>query len=141
MCVLALTSLLATVCLLPVDIALVSSTTDSSTGLKKDWANPDTVANVVYSLKVVYYCLYSLDAVMCLLVIPFAYFWYEEWDLEITTKQRLKGALKYSLFFLALMVVLLLVGLFVPVAKEMKGHLDLDYFKKLLMENSRRLPP
>lgn len=141
MCVLALTSLLATVCLLPVDIALVSSTTDSSTGLKKDWANPDTVANVVYSLKVVYYCLYSLDAAMCLLVIPFAYFWYEEWDLEITTKQRLKGALKYSLFFLALMVVLLLVGLFVPVAKEMKGHLDLDYFKKLLMENSRRPPP
>lgn len=96
---------------------------------------------MVYSLKVVYYCLYSLDAVMCLLVIPFAYFWYEEWDLEVTTKQRLKGALKYSSFFVALMVVLLLVGLFVPVAKEMKGHLDLDYFKKLLMENSRHLPP
>jgi len=138
-CVLALTSLLATVCLLPVDIALVSSTTDNSTGQKKHWANLDTVANVVYTLKVVYYCLYSLDAVMCLLVIPFAYFWYEEWDVEATTKQRLKGALKYSMFFIALLAVLLLVGLFVPVAKEMKGHLDLDYFKKLLMENSKSL--
>ncbi|KAF8536220.1 hypothetical protein BDD12DRAFT_749346 [Trichophaea hybrida] len=135
-CVLALTSLLATVCLFPVDIALVSSTTNNSTGQKKHWANPDTVANVVYTLKVVYYCLYSLDAVICLLVIPFAYFWYEEWDVEATTKQRLKGALKYSMFFIVLLVVLLLVGLFVPVAKEMKGHLDLDYFKKLLMENN-----
>jgi hypothetical protein len=43
------------------------------------------------------------------------------------------------MFFIALLAVLLLVGLFVPVAKEMKGHLDLDYFKKLLMENSKSL--
>ena len=74
-CVLALTSLLATVCLLPVDIALVSSTTDSATGLKKDWANPEAVRRIVLGLKIIYYLLYSLDMAMCLLVIPFAYFW------------------------------------------------------------------
>lgn len=135
-CVLALTSLLATVCLCPVDIALVSSTTNNHTGLKKHWAHPDTVANILYSLKIVYYCLYSLDAVMCLLVIPFTYFWYEEWDVETTRKQRLIGALKYSIFFVLLMVLLLLAGMFAPVARQMKGHLDLDYFKKLMMENN-----
>lgn len=134
-CILALTCLLATACLFPVDIALVSSTTDNSTGLKKHWASSETVHNVLVSLRVVYYLLYSLDAVMCLLIIPFAYFWYEEWDQDTTTKKRLTGALKYSVFFVALLVVLLLVGLFVPVATQTKGHLDLDYFKKLLMEN------
>lgn len=136
-CVLAITSLLATVCLFPVDIALVSSTTDNKTGLKKHWATPETVAGIVLSLKIVYYGLYILDAAMCLLVIPFAYFWYEEWDPEATTKQRLKGAFKYSIFFVVLVVVLLLVGLFAPAARKMKGHVDLDYFKRLLMENSR----
>lgn len=128
--------MLATVCLFPVDIALVSSTTNNYTGLKKKWADKETVDNVVLALKIVYYALYSLDAVLCLLVIPFAYFWYEEWDLEVTVKQRLKGALKYSVFFLAFMIILLLVGFFVPQVKEQKGHLDLDYFRKLLSENS-----
>ncbi|KAI5821222.1 hypothetical protein BZA77DRAFT_238846 [Pyronema omphalodes] len=135
-CVLALSSLLATVCLFPVDIALVSSTTDNYTGLKKKWADKETLNNVILALKIVYYTLYSLDAILCLLVIPFAYFWYEEWDLEVTVKQRLKGALKYSVFFLAFMVILLLVGFFVPQVKEQKGHLDLDYFRKLLAENN-----
>jgi len=73
--VLSLTSLLATVCLLPVDIALVSATTNNKTGLKKDWADPEHVNNILTGLKVVYYLLYSLDALMCLLVIPFTYFW------------------------------------------------------------------
>lgn len=136
-CILAITSLLATVCLFPVDIALVSSTTDSSTGLKKSWATPDKVENVVFALTTIYYFLYCLDAVFCLLVVPFAYFWYEEWDLDATTKQRLKGALKHSLFFLALLVLLLFVGLFLPIVNgKARGHLELDYFKKLLMETS-----
>ena len=94
----------------------------------------------MFALKVVYYILYSLDAVMCLLVIPFAYFWYETWDVDTTIKQRVKGAMKYTVFFLLLVILLLLVGLFLPVVKEAKGRLDLDYFKKLLMENSAFLP-
>ncbi|TGZ81899.1 hypothetical protein EX30DRAFT_358620 [Ascodesmis nigricans] len=135
-CILSLTCLLATVCLFPVDIALVSSTT-SSHGFKKPWATPETVHHILLSLKIVYYLLYSLDAVLCLIVIPFAYFWYEEWDVGTTVKQRLKGALKYSIFFLALFILLLVVGLFVPAAREMKRRqpLDLEYFKRLLLEN------
>lgn len=135
--VLSLTSLLATVCLLPLDIALVSSTTDNTTGTKKKWADPDTVNNILLSLKVVYYLLYSLDAVMCILVIPFAYFWYEEWDIDSTAGSRIRGALKYTSAFLCLLLVLFLVGFFIPVAAQRSGkeHYDLDFFRRLLLEN------
>jgi hypothetical protein len=46
---------LATICLFPVDIALVSTTVDRTAGLRKPWASPERVAGIVFSLKVVYY--------------------------------------------------------------------------------------
>ncbi|PQE33331.1 lysosomal cobalamin transporter protein [Rutstroemia sp. NJR-2017a WRK4] len=139
--IITLTSLLATVLLLPVDIALTSSTTSTKLGAKKDWATPETVHNILLTLKIVYYSLYSLDAVLCLLVVPFTYFLYEEYD-EVeaeeglqTFSQRFFGALKYTLIFVALVVILFIVGFFVPVAKNGGNHMDLDYFKRLLAEN------
>ncbi|KAI4090531.1 MAG: hypothetical protein LQ344_004672 [Seirophora lacunosa] len=141
-CIFTITALLATVLLLPVDVALVSSTTSSKLGRRKDWATDAHVANIVYTLKIVYYTLYSLDAVLCLLVVPFTYFWYEEYD-EVAAEEgsqtigsRLGGALKYTLGFIALVVILFLVGFFVPVAKDRNGaHYGLDYFKRILEEN------
>lgn len=140
--IVSLTSLLATVLLLPVDIALVSATSSSSTGAKKDWATPERVDHILLTLKVVYYCLYTIDALLCLLVIPFAYFWYEEYDeIEVeeegrTWTSRFLAAAKYTLFFVALIVVLFLLGFFVPSAgHDSKGHTDLDYFKRLLAQN------
>ncbi|KAJ5716788.1 lysosomal cobalamin transporter [Penicillium malachiteum] len=139
-CIIAITSLLATVLLLPVDVALVSSTTSSRLGQRKNWATQDAVDNITFSLTIIYYLLYSLDALLCLLVIPFTYFWYEEYD-EVASEtgeqsvgQRLWGALKYTLSFVAIVVILFLVGFFVPISKDKKG-LDLDYFKRLLTEN------
>ncbi|KAI2086935.1 hypothetical protein LOZ36_003033 [Ophidiomyces ophidiicola] len=141
-CIFTLTALLATVLLLPVDVVLVSSTTSSKYGRRKDWASQNEVDKIIYSLTVVYYFLYSLDAVLCLLVVPFTYFWYEEYD-EVaheegwqSTGKQFCGALKYTIVFITLTIILFLVGLFVPVAKDRNGaHFDLDYFKKLLMEN------
>lgn len=140
--IITLTSLLATVLLLPVDIALVSSTTSNKLGAKKDWATPETVHHILYTLKIVYYTLYSLDAILCLLVVPFTYFLYEEYDdVEAeeghqTFGQRILGALKYTLIFLVLVVILFVVGFFVPVARDRSGaHFDLPYFKRLLGEN------
>ena len=146
-CIFTLTSLLATVLLLPVDVALVSSTTSSKLGRRKDWASQDRVDNILLTLKIVYYTLYSLDALLCLIVVPFTYFWYEEYD-EVATEegtqtvgQRFWGALKYTIAFILLVVILFLVGFFVPVAKNRKGaHFDLDYFKNLLTENRMMLP-
>jgi len=142
-CIFTISALLATILLMPVDIALVSSTTSSRDGRKKDWATPDTVENIQYTLKIVYYTLYSLDALLCLLVIPFTYFWFEEYDPDgqedgtQTFASRLWGAFKYTIFFIALVVMLFLVGFFIPFARKFKDgdHQDLDYFKKLLSEN------
>ncbi|KAK2073829.1 hypothetical protein P8C59_008077 [Phyllachora maydis] len=140
--IVGLTSLLATVFLLPVDIALVSSTVSSRLGAKKDWATPGQVENTLLTLKIVYYSLYSFDALLCLLVIPFAYFWFEEYD-EVDDEEgtrsfgsRLFSALKYTAIFLVLVVALFLVGFFVPAAGADQGqHYDLDYFKRLLAAN------
>jgi LMBR1 domain-containing protein 1 len=143
-CIISITSLLATVLLLPVDVALVSSTTSSKLGQRKDWATQDVVDRITYSLTIIYYLLYSLDAVLCLLVIPFTYFWYEEYDEvatdtgEQTVGQRIWGALKYTLSFLVVVVILFLVGFFVPVSQG-KSDMDLDYFRRLLTENREYL--
>ncbi len=146
-CIFTLTALFATVLLLPVDVALVSSTTSSRLGRRKDWASQDRVDNILLTLKIVYYTLYSLDAILCLIVVPFTYFWYEEYD-EVATEEgtqtagkRFWGALKYTLAFIALVIILFLVGFFLPVARDRKGgHLDLDYFRNLLTENRKRRP-
>ncbi|KAH6657777.1 hypothetical protein BKA67DRAFT_656020 [Truncatella angustata] len=140
--IISLTALLATVLLLPVDIALVSSTTDTALGLKKDWATSNRIHNILHTLKIVYYSLYSFDALLCLIVIPFSYFWYEEYD-EVeeqegnqTFSSRLWGAFKYTIAFIFLVVIIFLIGFFVPAAGSREGkHLDLDFFKRLLDEN------
>ncbi|KIW07848.1 uncharacterized protein PV09_01764 [Verruconis gallopava] len=140
-CIFTTLCLLATVLLMPVDIALVSATTSSKWGRKKDWATPDKVDSILYALEIVYYCLYSLDALLCLLVIPFTYFWYEESEDEEgerTLGQKFWGAFKYTVFFILIVVILFLVGFFVPYAKGIRddeGDKNLDYFKKLLTEN------
>lgn len=138
--IITLTSLLATVLLLPVDIALVSSTTSSRLGRKKEWATPERVHHIVQTLKIVYYTLYSWDALLCLVVVPFTYFLYEEQEDgengEQSVGSKLWGAFKYTIAFILLVIILFLVGFFVPVATRQKGeHLDLDYFLHLLAEN------
>lgn len=141
-CFITTLALLATVLLTPVDIALVSSTTSRKLGAKKDWATPDAVDNILLQLKVVYYTLYSLDAVLCLLVVPFTYFWVEEYD-EVAVEEgqqtiasRFWGAFKYTIGFLFLALALFLVGFFLPVATKARDeHRDLDFFKDLLTEN------
>lgn len=132
--VVSLTALLATACLLPVDIALVASTTDNRTGLKKDWATPDVVDKIVLSLKIVYYFLFSLDMILCWIVIPFTYFWYEEWDIDSTSYTRIRNSLRFTLVFVLITVILLAVGFFLPAAHQRPDEdWNLDYFKKLLM--------
>lgn len=143
-CIFTLSSLLATVLLLPVDVALVSSTTSSKHGVRKDWATQNRVDSITLTLRIVYYTLYSLDALLCLIVVPFTYFWYEEYD-EVATEEgtqtigtKFWGAFKYTIAFIFLVLILFLVGFFVPVAKDRKGaHYDLDFFKHILQDQNR----
>lgn len=140
--IITLTSLLATIFLLPVDIALVSSTSSSRSGTKKDWATPERVNGILLTLKIVYYTLYSMDALLCLIVVPFTYFWYEDYD-EVDSDEgtqsltsRFWSALKYTTVFILLTIILFLVGFFVPIAANKdEPTTDLDYFRRLLAEN------
>ena len=124
----------------------MSSTTSSARGQRKGWATQEKVDEIVLTLKIVYYTLFSLDTLLCLVVIPFTYFWYEEYD-EVasedgsqTIAKRLWGAFKYTIGFIVLVLIIFLVGLFVPVAKNRGGaHYDLDYFRNLLGEKGKRL--
>lgn len=138
-CIFTITALLATVLLLPVDVALVSSTTSSKLGQRKEWANQQKVDEILLTLKIVYYTLFSLDALLCLIVVPFTYFWYEEYDVVATEEgtqtigKRFWGAFKYTIAFILLVVILFLVGFFVPLTH--KDNYGLDYFRNLLTEN------
>jgi LMBR1 domain-containing protein 1 len=92
-------------------------------------------------LKIIYYSLYSFDAILCLIICPFTYFWYEEYD-EVEAEegtlsfgQRFWNAFKYTIAFIVLVIILFLVGFFLPIIDRKGAHLDLDYFKRLLMEN------
>ncbi|KAF2459761.1 putative lysosomal cobalamin transporter [Lineolata rhizophorae] len=144
-CIFTAGALLATVLLLPADVALVSSTNSASLGRAKDWATPDRVDHIIFTLRVVYYTLYSLDAVLCLIVVPFAYFYSEERDQSPedgdgggpSAGRRFWDAFKYTLGFIVLVIIIFLVGFFVPAATKLgsgERH-NLDYFKKLLTEN------
>ncbi|PYH99546.1 membrane receptor [Aspergillus ellipticus CBS 707.79] len=139
-CTVAITSLLATILLLPVDVALVSSTTSSKLGQRKDWATQHEVDKITSLLTTIYYLLYSIDAFLCLLVIPFIYFWYEEYDEvaaeagEQSAAKRLWTALKYTISFIAIVVVLSVVGFLAPVSKA-RDIKDPEYLRKLLAEN------
>lgn len=53
--ILGLALIFCTLALLPVDIFLVSSTVDQDTGLKKSWADPDTIYWMTTTVQIVYY--------------------------------------------------------------------------------------
>ncbi|OZJ05692.1 hypothetical protein BZG36_01412 [Bifiguratus adelaidae] len=128
-----LSLLFATLTLFPVDIFLVSSTVDKSTGLKKDWATPDTVYWITFIVRAVYYSCYAAIAVFSFLIIPFTYFFYEEYEEDRTTRERVAGAFKYTSFFVVISIIIVLVGLFIHPAND--GKIDLDWFRNLISEN------
>ncbi|KAK9450056.1 uncharacterized protein V1518DRAFT_415418 [Limtongia smithiae] len=117
---------LATACLLPVDIAIVSQVK----GIEQ------TLTASELAVQIVYYLLYSMDAFLILILIPFTYFWFEEWDEESTTAGRIRGALKYSAIFATIAIILLILGLFIPYGRGVRsGEYDFTYFRQLLTEN------
>ncbi|KAI9321721.1 hypothetical protein BX666DRAFT_1904973 [Dichotomocladium elegans] len=133
--VIALTLVLATLALMPVDIFLVSSTVDYNTGLKKSWANPDKIFWMTLTVQIVYYVCYGLIALFSFFVIPFAYFYYEEYDEGGTQRDRIASALKFTSFFVIISVLLVLIGLFVKPSHQPPKH-NIEWLEKLLLESS-----
>lgn len=114
----ALTVTLLTTALVPVDIFIVSYMKHDN-GTWKDWCVDGALRKNFEetSVTTVYYVLYSFVALFAFLLMPFVYFYFEEKDEDVTTRQRICGALKYSIGFLIVAVALLLIGAFVPLKK------------------------
>uniref|UniRef100_A0A8C9YT93 Lysosomal cobalamin transport escort protein LMBD1 n=1 Tax=Sander lucioperca TaxID=283035 RepID=A0A8C9YT93_SANLU len=111
----ALAIALITSALLPVDIFLVSFMKHPN-GTYKEWAaNNETRGQIEDTVLYGYYTLYSIILFCVFLWIPFVYFYYEERDDDNVNKcSQVKNALKYTVGFVIVCVVLLLIGAFVP---------------------------
>lgn len=140
--IISLTSLLATLLLLPVDVALISSTNSSRLGIKEKWATPEKIQDIVIGLKTLYIILYSFNAFVFLLIVPFTYFFYEEYDDNAaeegyqTPGQRILGALKYTFMLSILILIFFFAGFLIPIVRDPKGYqFDLNFFKRLILED------
>lgn len=90
----------------------------------------------VCDLTFLYLACYGLITLFSFILIPFAYFFYEEYDEDQSIKDRVLGAFKYTLFFVIISILLFVFGLFLkPSTKVPK--IDLDWFKKLLTDSSK----
>ncbi|NWV71934.1 LMBD1 protein, partial [Malurus elegans] len=110
----ALAVALITSALLPVDIFLVSYMKNQN-GTFKVWADANVSRQIEDTVLYGYYTLYSIILFCVFLWIPFVYFYYEEKEEDDgNTCSQVKTALKYTLGFIMVCAVLLLIGAFVP---------------------------
>ncbi|NXW37365.1 LMBD1 protein, partial [Phaetusa simplex] len=100
--------------LLPVDIFLVSYMKNQN-GTFKEWADANVSRQIEDTVLYGYYTLYSIILFCVFLWIPFVYFYYEEKEEDDgNTCSQVKTALKYTLGFITICAILLLIGAFVP---------------------------
>ncbi|KAI9301806.1 hypothetical protein BJ944DRAFT_270930, partial [Cunninghamella echinulata] len=132
--ILAIGLVLSCLALLPVDIFLVSSTVNLQTGLKYEWATPEAIDKMKFVVQLIYYVCYGLISVFCFFLIPFTYFYYEE-DIEQTTNERIRGAFKYTSFFIIISILLFLFALFLK-PNNPPPKIDLDWLRELLTETN-----
>ncbi|XP_077668797.1 lysosomal cobalamin transport escort protein LMBD1 isoform X3 [Eretmochelys imbricata] len=118
----ALAIALITSALLPVDIFLVSYMKNQN-GTFKEWADTNVTRQIEDTVLYGYYTLYSIILFSVFLWIPFVYFYYEEKDEDDTsTCSHVQTALKYTLGFLVVCAVLLLIGAFIPLDVPQKRN-------------------
>ncbi|XP_051469674.1 lysosomal cobalamin transport escort protein LMBD1 isoform X2 [Apus apus] len=120
--------------LLPVDIFLVSYMKNPN-GTFKDWADANVSRQIEDTVLYGYYTLYSIILFCVFLWIPFVYFYYEEKEEDDgNTCSQVKTALKYTLGFVTICAVLLLIGAFVPLDIPNKNNSTEWEKVKLLFE-------
>ncbi|XP_057274780.1 lysosomal cobalamin transport escort protein LMBD1 [Pezoporus wallicus] len=120
--------------LLPVDIFLVSYMKNQN-GTFKDWADANVSRQIEDTVLYGYYTLYSIILFCVFLWIPFVYFYYEEKEEDDgNTCSQVKTALKYTLGFITICAVLLLIGAFVPLNIPNKNNSTEWEKLKLLFE-------
>lgn len=109
----ALMVCLLTAALIPVDIFLVSIF-KSSDGQFEDWATVEHRNTISNTVTYAYYTMYACNMLFVFLILPLAYFYFEEKDevAEVTKFQRMVGACKYTLVFVVAFGILMSIGAF-----------------------------
>jgi LMBR1 domain-containing protein 1 len=110
--------------LIPVDIYVVSYDLLAD-GNHADLALVNQGADLILTL---YYSLYGLMLFCGFFLMPFAYFYFEEESEDENNWTRICGAAKYTLGFVVVFAVLLILGL---VLKKNQAHASVDWVKDL----------
>lgn len=137
---LILTTAVACTLLPVVDIALVASTNIPLLGVRKEAATNQKVDAIVLWIKIGYITIYAIQSTLILVLAPFSWIYFEEWDEEASIGSRAATATKYTAFLVVILALLFGIGLIIP----SKGNLpekpitgiDFEYLKHLL-ESSR----
>ncbi|KAI8985935.1 hypothetical protein BDB01DRAFT_741934 [Pilobolus umbonatus] len=134
--VMSLELILLTAALLPVDVYLVSSTVDHSTGLKKLWADEGTIQWITFAVKLLYYIFYGLISFYIFFLVPFAYFYYKDSETEPDArKKRSLISMRYAICFSLIGLSFFLFGLFMkPIV--LPPFINIEWFQHLLSESS-----
>jgi len=108
--------------LVPVDVFLVSSMKNAD-GSYQEWAKDPLVREeYLFKIKMVYYVLFCVVLTMTFLILPLTFFYHttsplaedEEEMMEETVGRKFCRALKYTSASVLLLVVLILLGIFLP---------------------------
>ena len=131
--VLLLTTATAALLLPALDIALVASTNIPILGVRKDVVTDSKVDAIVLWIKIAYIGIYAFLAFLSIAAVPFSWVYFEEWDEESTTGDRIRTASKYTAAIIFTLLVIFILGLIIPSARlEEHPRVDFDYLKGLL---------
>lgn len=132
--------LCVTICgalLIPVDVFLVSSMKNAN-GTYQEWAKDVKIRQeYLFDIQMVYYVLFCVVLTMTFLVLPLTFFYHttsplaeDEEDLvDETFGRKFCRALKYTSASIALLVVLILLGIFLPFeTSKLQGGVS-EYFE------------
>eukprot|EP01091_Cochliopodium_minus_P010736 TRINITY_DN2916_c0_g1_i1.p1 TRINITY_DN2916_c0_g1~~TRINITY_DN2916_c0_g1_i1.p1 ORF type:complete len:445 (-),score=91.87 TRINITY_DN2916_c0_g1_i1:43-1377(-) len=92
----------------------------------------EDIASRNAAIRTMYYILYCSMFAFSFLIAPFAYFFYEEVGEDVKLKHRIWAGLKYTIFLILIITVLLIIGLFLNGAKTINTN---DTNAKQFIEN------
>lgn len=108
--------------LIPLDVYSVSSA---------DLAD-HVLDQVGETVKVLYYVLYASIMAFVFGIIPFTYFYYEEFGEGVTVKQRIWAGFKYTIFLVLIVGIVFIIGLFVKGGSPKTDETYQDYASNVI---------
>ncbi|KAH6595597.1 hypothetical protein BASA61_003789 [Batrachochytrium salamandrivorans] len=119
--------------LIPIDIYLVSSTSNIAIGAKQAWATPAVVLNITSAIETIYYILFLAIAVICFGVLPFAHTYFDDMNnIEDLHSTPLHKATTATSSFLGILVLLMLIGAYLSLPPVTPTNLP--WFNSLLIQ-------